>query len=183
MPNKKYSIIYADPPWKYRNPANSGQRGACHKYNLMTIEQICAMNIQSIAADDCLLAMWWVPPMPTEALQVVEAWGFKHMTMFGFLWHKLTRHGKDHFGMGNMTRANAEACLFAKRGKPQRVNKGVRQLIHAPVREHSRKPDEARTRLSSLMGDNSPKIELFARQRHPGWHAIGDEIKSDILEI
>lgn len=172
----KYKIIYADPPWEYRDKASAGKRGASHKYRVMGIDLLANMKpfIDSIAADDCLLAMWWVPPMPQEALALINSWGFKLKTMKGFTWHKITKHGKDHFGMGNWTRANTEDCLFAVRGKPKRICASVRQLIHAPIREHSRKPDEARDRLVELMGD-VPRIELFARQNHPGWDVFGNE--------
>lgn len=170
-----YQLIYADPPWTYNDKAAAGQRGAGFKYDLMTIEQLKQLNVGEIAAKDCLLAMWWVGPMPQEALDLVRAWGFTLKTMKGFTWHKLTKHGKDHFGMGNWTRANTEDCLFAVRGKPKRVNAGVRQIITSPIREHSRKPDEVRDALVQLMGD-VPRIELFARQQHPGWAAWGNEL-------
>lgn len=175
----KFNIIYADPPWVYRDKANAGERGAGYKYSCLTVPELCALPIGNLAAPDCLLAMWHVPPMPAEALKVVEAWGFTLKTFKGFTWHKLTVTGKDHFGMGNWTRANSEDCLFAVRGHPQRVNKGVRQMIHAQVREHSRKPDEARERLVMLMGD-VPRVELFARQVHEGWSRWGNEVESTI---
>lgn len=176
----KYKIIYADPPWVYRDKCHSGERGAGYKYNLMSPVELAELRpfIDEIADEDCLLAMWWVPPQPREALALVDAWGFELKTMKGFTWHKLTKNGKDHFGMGHWTRANSEDCLFAVRGKPKRICAGVRQMIHAPVREHSRKPDEARDRLVQLMGD-VPRIELFARQNHPGWTAWGDEVNLD----
>lgn len=169
-----FDLIYADPPWTYTDKAHAGERGAGYKYSCMTLEEICSLPVIDIAAKNCLLAMWHVPPMPREALRVVEAWGFTLKTMKGFTWHKLTKYGKDHFGMGNWTRANTEDCLFAVKGRPQRVDRSVRQLIHAPVREHSRKPDEARDRLVTLLGDRS-RIELFARQQTPGWIAWGDQ--------
>lgn len=175
FPAKKYNIIYADPPWTYNDKCHSGERGAGYKYSLMTVDQLKTLPVPGIAADDCLLAMWWVAPMPQEALDILKVWGFELKTIFGFMWRKTTVHGKEHFGMGNWTRANAEACLFAVRGKPKRIAKGVRQVINAQVREHSRKPDEARERLVTLMGD-LPRIELFARQQHPGWDAWGDQI-------
>jgi N6-adenosine-specific RNA methylase IME4 len=176
MSEKKYNVILADPPWTYNDKCHAGERGAGYKYDLMTLDQICDMRsfIDSLAAPDCLLAMWHVPPMPAEALRVVTAWGFTLKTFKGFTWHKLTKHSKEHFGMGNWTRANSEDCLFAARGKPKRINMGVRQVIHAPVREHSRKPDEARERLVILMGD-VPRIELFARERVEGWDLWGNE--------
>jgi N6-adenosine-specific RNA methylase IME4 len=176
----KYNIIYCDPPWQYRDKANAGKRGACHKYDVMTLEDIKRLDVPSLAADDCLLAMWWVPPMPNEALEVVKAWGFKPKTMQGFTWHKLSKTGaKDHFGMGNYTRANAECCLFAVRGKPRRVCAAVRSLIVAPVGKHSAKPPEARQRLVQLMGDVS-RVELFARAATPGWDVWGNEVESTV---
>lgn len=177
----KYNLIYADPPWTYRDKCHSGERGAGYKYKLMTLSDLCDLRpfIDSIAADDCLLAMWWVPPQPAEALALVEAWGFKFKTMSGFTWRKLTKNGKEHFGMGNWSRANAESCLFATRGKPKRVSAGVRSMISAPVREHSRKPDEVRDRLVQLMGD-VPRIELFARQQTEGWSVWGLEVESSL---
>lgn len=79
--NPKYTLIYADPPWTYRDKANDGKRGAGHKYQTMTLLDICRLPVWELAAENCLLAMWWVPTMPLEALKVVEAWGFRLMTM------------------------------------------------------------------------------------------------------
>lgn len=169
-----FQLIYADPPWQYRDRCNAGKRGACHKYDVMDLGAIKALPVADIAADDCLLALWWVPPMPVEALEVVKAWGFTLKTMKGFTWHKLTKNGKSHFGMGHWTRANTEDCLFAVRGKPRRVCAGVRQFIESPIGRHSEKPAEARDRLVNLMGD-VPRIELFARSLTPGWDSWGNE--------
>lgn len=174
---KKYNIILADPPWKHNDKAAAGERGAGFKYNLMDLGQLMAMRayIDSLAARDCLLAMWWVGPMPEEALLLVKAWGFTLKTMKGFTWYKTTKKDKEHFGMGNWTRCNTEDCLFAVRGRPKRLSASVRQIIASEVREHSRKPDEARDRLVELLG-NLPRIELFARQRCVGWDSMGDEL-------
>ena len=175
----RYQIVYADPPWQYRDKANAGKRGAVHKYNVMGLDAIKALQVERIAAEDCLLAMWWVAPMPAEALAVVEAWGFTVKTMKGFTWHKLTKHGKSHFGMGNWTRANTEDCLIATRGKPKRQSAAVRQFVEARHRGHSVKPDEVRNGLVELMGD-VPRIELFARSYTSGWDVWGDQIESDV---
>lgn len=175
----KFNLIYADPPWTYRDKCHSGERGAGYKYPTMSVDELCNLPVKDIAADDCLLAMWWVAPMPSEAFDVLNSWGFRLKTMKGFTWHKRTKNGKSHFGMGNWTRANTEDCLFAVRGKPKRVSADVRQFIDAPIREHSRKPDEARDRLVQLMGD-VPRIELFARQKFEGWEAWGNQIESTV---
>lgn len=175
----KYNLIYADPPWQYRDSADAGNRGASHKYPVMDLKDICKLDVSEIAADDCLLAMWWVPPMPAEALAVTKAWGFEFKTMKGFTWHKLTKTGKSHFGMGHYTRANTEDCLFAIRGNPNRKNAGVRQYLEAKKSRHSEKPPEVRERLVHLMGD-VPRIELFARSSAPGWDAWGNEVDSGI---
>jgi N6-adenosine-specific RNA methylase IME4 len=180
-----YQIIYADPPWQYRDHANAGRRGACHKYDVMPLDRICQLPIHRIAAGNCLLALWWVPPMPREALLVVQAWGFNLKTMCGFTWVKETRSqqadlfGRYHFGLGHWTRGNAEHCLLATRGKPKRVNASVSQLVFAPLREHSRKPDEVADRLVRLMGD-VPRVELFARGHKPGWDVWGNEAEGSI---
>lgn len=175
---KKYKLIYADPPWEYNDKAHAGKRGACYKYNMMAAENICELPIPKIADPaGCLLAMWWTGPMMREALAVVDAWGFTLKNALGFTWAKTTKHGKYHFGMGNLTRANAECCLFATIGKPVRVSAAVSQLVVAQVREHSRKPDIVQERLVSLIGD-VPRIELFARTHTPGWDAWGDEIEN-----
>lgn len=170
-----YSLLLVDPPWAYRDKANAGKRGAAHKYATMSVEEICALPVADLCAKDCLLAMWWVGPQPEEALRVVKAWGFRLVNMKGFSWRKLSRTGgAEHFGMGHWSRGNTEDCLFAVRGRPKRADAGVRQVINAPLREHSRKPDETRDRLVRLMGD-VPRLEMFARQRVKGWTAWGLE--------
>lgn len=98
----EYKIIYADPPWTYRDKANAGERGAEYKYPCMTVAELCALPIRDIAAPDCLLAMWHVPPMPAEALRVVEAWGFTLKTFKGFTWHKAHRYGQGSFRHGQL---------------------------------------------------------------------------------
>jgi N6-adenosine-specific RNA methylase IME4 len=172
---KKYNLIYADPPWKFGDANSNGKRGAEHKYPVMTMGELFAIRsyIDSIAAPDCLLAMWWVSALPKEALDLAWVWGFEIWNMNGLVWNKQTKNGKEFFGLGRSTRPSIESCLFARRGRIQICDRGVRQSIMAPVREHSRKPDEAREKLVRLVGD-VPRIELFARQRVDGWDAHGN---------
>lgn len=179
--NGRYKIIYLDPPWQHRDQANAGERGAVYKYPVMNVRELSQFPLQELAHRDCLLAMWWVGPMPGEALEVVEAWGFKLRTSVGFTWIKSTVNGKDHFGMGNWTRANCESVLFATRGKPKRISASVRQIVRAPVRKHSQKPEEVRDRLVQLMG-RVARIELFARYHEApaGWDVWGDDVTSTV---
>jgi N6-adenosine-specific RNA methylase IME4 len=153
------------------------QAGCGPQVPALSLPEICALDVRGIAAPNCLLALWWVPPMPEEALEVVRAWGFTLKTMKGFTWHKTTKHGKSHFGMGNWTRANTEDCLIAVRGKPKRANADVSQFVQAPRGRHSAKPDEVRERLVWLMGD-VPR--MFAGEAIPGGDVWGNEVESTI---
>lgn len=177
----KYELIYADPPWAYRDSADAGKRGAVHKYPTLSLPELKALPVRDLAADNCLLAMWWVPPQPRDALELVDAWGFRLVNMKGFTWHKTTKNGLSHFGMGHWTRANTEDVLFAVRGRPKRVNAGVRQFVDAPIGRHSAKPNEVRLRLERLMGGDVPRIELFAREAPAGWDVWGNEVDSDLV--
>ena len=173
FPNKRYSIIYADPPWSY---SNAGVNGAAAKhYATLTCTQICKLPVSEIVEQDCILFLWSTFPHMNEALKLIQDWGFKYTTA-AFVWIKENKKSDGYFlGPGFWTRANAEICLLAKKGNPKRVSKSVRQLVVSKVREHSQKPDEVRDRILELCGD-LPRIELFARQKTPGWDVWGDEV-------
>lgn len=178
----KYTLIYADPPWQYRDKCDSGNRGAAHKYPVMNLHDICRLPVHTLAAESCLLAMWHVPTMPAEALKVIDAWGFRLMTMKGFTWGKTYKNKteKHAIGMGHMTRANSEDMLLAVKGKlPPRMNAGICQLQIYPRMEHSTKPPEFRDHLVELLGD-VPRIELFARSSAPGWDHWGNELDTPV---
>ena len=178
---KKYGIIYADPPWHYRVYSKKGAgRSAESHYPTMTIEEIQALPVSELADKDCALFMWITFPLLKESLSVLSAWGFKFKTI-AFVWIKQNRKSDSQFwGMGYRTRANAEFCVLATKGKPKRMAKNVHQVIVSHIEEHSKKPDEARRRIVRLMGD-LPRIELFARQKSAGWDVWGNEVESDII--
>lgn len=141
----------------------------------MKLEEICALHVKDLAADNCVLFLWTTYPMIKEALKVIDAWGFQYKSI-GFQWIKQNRSGNGYFfGFGHWTRGNTEPCLIAVKGKPRRANSSVSQLIFAPVRAHSQKPDIAREKIQQLMGEQS-YIELFARNTTPGWDAWGNEM-------
>ncbi|EGC0267617.1 hypothetical protein H8U31_001368 [Salmonella enterica] len=184
MDAPKYKLIYADPPWEYRDKAKDGKRGAGFKYPTMKLEDICRLPVWTIAEESCLLAMWWVPTMVKEALAVMDAWGFRLITMKGMTWHKTNKvKGGSAMGMGHMTRANSEDCLFAVRGRlPQRQNAGLIQHVTAPRGEHSAKPAECREILEKLLGD-VPRLEMFSRGNAEGWHHWGNENPKNDIEF
>jgi len=167
----KFSVILADPPWSFRDKCNSGRRGACHKYETMTIDEVKALrpNIDGLAAPDCALFLWVPSPLVVQGVvgDVMRAWNFRPVTEV-FRWVKTRADGLPAFGMGHWSRANSEGCYIGLRGRPKRVNASVRQTLLSPRREHSRKPDEIYGLIEQLIG-NVPRVELFARQRWPGW--------------
>lgn len=191
LPRGHYGAILADPPWHFQTWAGTRWNGEYRKdgtkimspsrapdYQTMSIDEIAALPVRDLTSDDCVLFMWSVWPVMQKAFDVIEAWGFKYKTC-AFSWmkadpYRLFADDKTPFaGLGYWTRANTEPCLLATRGKPKRLHADVRQGIIAARREHSRKPDEIHGRIERLVG--GPYLELFARQRRPGWDAWGNQ--------
>ena len=174
---KKYNIIYADPPWRYRQKSLSG--AAEKHYETLDTTDICSLNVEEFAEKDSVLFIWVTFPQLKEALKVIKAWGFKYKTV-AFVWIKQNKSGKGwFFGLGFWTRGNAEICLLATKGKPKRLSKRVHQLIISPLMEHSRKPNDAREKIVELVGE-LPRLELFAREKTDGWDVWGNEVKNDV---
>ena len=171
---KKYDVIYADPPWSYKDKKCNGN---CENhYKTMKVEDICNLPITNITKKDCVLFLWTTCPMLQEAMQVIKEWGFTYKTI-GFQWIKKNKKSDSFFfGLGRWTRGNTECCLLAVKGKPKRYSKKVSQLIIEPIREHSRKPDSTRDKIVELLGGDKNRIELFARQQVEGWDCWGDEV-------
>lgn len=175
--DKKYNIIYADPPWKYsqrsKNTKFSG--GACAHYDLMPMKDIEALPIHQIAADNCALFLWTTFPLLDEQIKLFKTWGFTYKTL-GFSWIKTnSKNGKPFFGVGFYAKSNCEVCLMGIKGRMKPVSNCVSSCVISPRREHSRKPDEVRERIVELFGD-LPRVELFARQYADGWDCWGNEV-------
>jgi N6-adenosine-specific RNA methylase IME4 len=178
----RYGAILADPPWRFVNwgDTSNGEGIAADHYAIMDTPQIAELPVRQLAAKDCVLFLWACWPTLMDALAVIEGWGFEYKTC-GFCWTKgharqLEMFQDDHqtyMGLGYWTRANTEPCLLATRGKPKRLNADVRQAIIGPRREHSRKPDGIHERIERLVA--GPYLELFARQKRPGWDVWGNE--------
>lgn len=183
-----YKVIYADPPWSFATWSHRGEgKGASQHYKTMTLNDICNLPVADIAMEDAALFLWVVQPMLPEAMQVLEAWGFKFRTV-AFCWIKMAQSWANdkqfslipprvqpRLGLGYHTRSGMEQCWLAIRGKGYKRDKqGVEQVLHAPLRQHSRKPDEIAERIVQLTG-NVTRIELFARQKRIGWDVWGTE--------
>ena len=208
----KYALIYADPAWSYDNKGSRAK--ADNHYPTMSITDLKRLPVWDLAADDAILAMWWVPPMPLEAIQLAEAWGFKVKNMCLFSWHKLNKLAEKHInekigkwsiadnyqlitgadiitliaeqtrmGLGNYTRSNVENVLVAVKGKGlPRLQADIKQMVMAPIGEHSVKPAEIREALEKLYGDVK-RIELFSRSDAEGWDHWGNEAPSNSVEL
>lgn len=175
---RKYPIIYADPPWAYRDKRDKHPRlcgGARVHYNTMDTKNISDLPVASLAADNSMLFMWATFPNLEEALKVIKAWGFTYKTL-GFSWIKTNKNnGKPFFGIGYYTKSNCEVCLLGVRGKPIKISNSVSSVVISPKESHSKKPSIVRDRIVQLCGD-IPRIELFARESVPGWDCWGNEV-------
>ena len=173
MPAGPFDLIMADPPWRFSTFSGKGvtAKGAGGQYGTMSLAEIEALPVASIAASDCLLWLWATNPMLPQAFGVLRAWGFTFKTAGH--WAKRTRHGKLAFGTGYILRCAGEPFLIGTRGSPK-TSRSVRSVIEGPLREHSRKPDEAFAAAESLM-PGARRLELFSRQARPGWAVFGNQ--------
>jgi N6-adenosine-specific RNA methylase IME4 len=175
LPNKKYNIIYADPPWSYRDKALAGNRGAICKYPTQSQDWLKNLPIKNISDKDCILFLWVTMPKLNECFDLIKVWNFEYKTC-AFTWVKKNKKANSWFwGMGRWTRANSEICLLATKGKPKRISAAVHSVVDTPIERHSKKPDCVRDRIVELCGD-IPRIELFARQKTKGWDVWGNEV-------
>ena len=176
---KKYQIIYADPPWSYQN-GGVPQGGVDAQYKTMTLAEIKALPVADISDTPSVLFLWATFPQLKEALEVMEAWGFKYKTL-GFSWLKTNKGGSPFFGIGYYAKSNQEICLLGVKGKAHSLVKSnkVSSFVSTGRTKHSEKPHVFREKIVELFGD-LPRIELFARQKTEGWDIWGNEVESDI---
>lgn len=192
LPRRHFAAIMVDPPWHFKSRtalqvANwDSRRDAEKHYDVMSAVDIAALPVGDLAARDAHLFLWTTGPCLRMAFDVMEAWGFKYSSV-AFTWVKLKRSHDPlqirflptadadlHVGLGLTTRKNAEFCLLGRRGSARRKAKDVREIILSPVREHSRKPNDAAARIERYC--DGPYVELFARETRPGWSSWGQEV-------
>ena len=172
LPEGKYRVIYADPPWQYNDARQTGDHrettGALHHYSTMALSELKALDVASLAADDCALLCWGTFPLLPDVLELVKAWGFKYKT--AFVWDKA------HGAFGHYHDAEAELLIVATKGSctPDADTK-ERQIQRFARGRHSAKPEEWRELIDTLWS-HGPRIELFRRGEPPeGWGAWGAE--------
>ena len=169
----RYGAILIDPPWAFENYSAKGHGKAPAKhYECMSAAEIRALPVSQLAAPDCALVMWATAPMLPVAVDTMETWGFVYQSAGA--WAKQSTTGnKWAFGTGYRYRSAAEFWLLGTLGQPRQRSRSVRNLIVAPIREHSRKPDQMHEDIERLW--HGPYAELFARTRRPNWACWGNE--------
>lgn len=200
MTSNNFDVILADPPWRYRvwNRPTAQKRTAESHYPTMSIEELCKLDVGSLAANNAALFLWTTWPAIFEAQEVIKAWGFTYKTL-AWEWVKLnskwlgnlssvididTFNRLIFFGMGYYSRANCEPCLLAVKGRMPVKDRAIRNVLFAENSQHSRKP-EKQYELIQRLYPGRRYLELFARQERPGWEVWGNEVESgvEVLEV
>lgn len=179
----QFPIIYADTPNEFKTYSDKGKdRSAEKHYRTQSLEDICRLPVNEIAAQDAILLLWTSGPHLLNSLRIMDDWGFRYSTV-AFTWVKTNKDGKSLFtGLGYSTRKNTEIVLLGVKHKGvARLSKKVHEVIIAPRGPHSAKPNLVRERIIQLFP--GPRLEMYARTTYPGFTCIGDEITGlDILE-
>lgn len=174
---RKFATILADPPWRFQN--STGKVAPEHKrlsrYPTMTLDDICALPVEGVAAETAHLYLWVPNALLPEGLEVLRAWGFAYKS--NLIWHKVRKDGgSDGRGVGFYFRNVTEVLLFGVRGKNARTlppGRSQVNMLQTRKREHSRKPDEQYALIEAC--SPGPRLELFARGERKGWSVWGDQ--------
>lgn len=171
LPDNKYQVIYADPPWQYNDKCEDGaiqSGGAIRHYPTMSIQELCNLDIEAISADNCVLFLWVTSPLLEECFDVINAWGFEYKA--SFIWDKV-RHNMGHYNS-----VRHELLLIATKGSCTPDNLKLFDSVQSIEKtdKHSEKPHEFYEIIETLY--QGPKVELFARNKREGWTAWGNEV-------
>lgn len=168
---KKYQIIYADPPWQYNKGTVPPNRKIENHYPTMPTKDILTLDVP--ADENCILYLWVTYPFLKEGLEVIEAWGFKYKSCM--VWDK------EIIGCGYWFRGQHELLLVGVRGKvhPPPNSLRISSVFRERRTRHSRKPLKIAELIQKWYPDKN-RIELFAREKTPGWDVWGNEVDSDI---
>lgn len=171
LPDNKYQVIYADPPWKYNDTCEEGAiqtGGATRHYPTMSIQELCELDIERISADNCVLFLWVTSPLLEECFDVINAWGFEYKA--SFVWDKIKHN------MGHYNSVRHEFLLICTKGSCTPDNMKLFDSVQSIEKtdKHSQKPQEFYEIIETLY--QGPKIELFARDIRQGWSVWGNEV-------
>lgn len=167
---KTYQVIYADPPWSYKNKKPRGN--ALKQYDTLSLEEISSLQIPS--AENSVLFLWITVPLLPFGFSVMEAWGFKYKTML--TWVKLRQ-----LGVGYYYRGQTEHLLFGTKGNIKSFRTRHRNVIATMPGKHSEKPEDFRKLIEQSTYHLHNKLELFARKESAGWDVFGNEVKNSIM--
>ena len=182
-----YDVILADPATRFKTYSAAGQaKGPDGHYPTLSWDDLGALPVQQLGRGDAILFLWACWPTIRESMKLMDDWGFRYVT--GGAWHKRTTHGKSAFGTGYRLRSASEPFLIGTLGNPETAN-NVRNIIETEdldlmdekTRGHSRKPDAQYDFCQRLAPRALRFVELFARQRYPGWDCWGNE--ADKFEV
>ncbi|MGH9487209.1 MAG: MT-A70 family methyltransferase [Terriglobales bacterium] len=172
-----FGAILIDPPWRFTNRTGkvAPEHRRLRRYATLTLSEIAALPVAGLAAPGCHLYLWSPNALLPEALQVMQAWGFRYKT--NLVWYKIRKDGgPDGRGVGFYFRNVTELLLFGIRGRQRTLAPGRRQvnLLLSRKEEHSKKPDAIYDLIERC--SPGPYCELFSRRRMPGWTQWGDEL-------
>lgn len=168
LPNGKYRVIYADPPWQFNNSGFS--QSAKSHYPTMPVEKICQLPIQKLTVGNSVLFLWATNAMLQEALQVCKAWGFNYKS--NFVWIK--NRGPS---IGWFVESRHEILLIATKGTGTHPKRKFPSWFMSSTSKHSQKPDKVYEMIEKMY--SGPYIELFARQERKEWKNYGNEISKN----
>jgi N6-adenosine-specific RNA methylase IME4 len=169
MPTDKYRILYVDPPWQYNDKQDTPMLGGAQKhYPTMTIQELCSMPLPE-TEDNAVLFMWVTSPLLEECFDIINAWGFKYKS--SFVWDKIGHN------MGHYNSVRHELLLVCTKGSCTPENVKLFDSVQSIEKtdKHSEKPEEFRQIIDTLY-PSGKRIELFARVKHEGWDAYGNEV-------
>ena len=178
----KFDVIYADNPWKFSSrPIRSGRYDEL-PYPTLSIKQLMGMNVKDYAEENSALFMWTPSAFIMHSGDIMESWGFKYVRVEA-VWEKRTVHNNKHKVVSPWGMNEAEYLLMGIRGQMcnKQTCKGNFETIVSEVYpgRHSAKPQIFRERIEDRF-KNARRLEMFARERHYGWHLFGNEVKSDV---
>ncbi len=182
-PTGRYGTVVADPPWAFtfstRNSqaGNNGWHGGGDRhYSLMTVEQVCALDVPGVSDDNCVLFLWVPNSQLRSGLTVLDAWGFEHKNVL--TWVKTSKRdpAKPAFGMGYWARGATEQVLLGVKGKPRPRSRSEVTWFSSPPARHSEKPEAFYAVVERLT--DGPYLELFARRTRLSWTCWGNEVET-----